>query len=216
MEDINLVDTWPNRSSCPLTIPWPDQGNPGAIRNLTHASDWLDLIRRCDLHGPVPLVVSERFLLAQKLYAYGWFEYGFIKSGELAAVVALELALLDRYSSQLTDAQVKRRQEKKSTQATQKRRTPMFYELLRHLVDSAGLTDDALPSARLYGSPVVSRLYESEEERARRKRTLVGPPVTLVGIRNGLAHGDPYDSMPWGGLLELVRDLIGFAYQDIR
>ncbi|WP_235578748.1 hypothetical protein [Rhodanobacter sp. Root627] len=156
-----------------------------------------------------------RFSLAQKLYAYGWFEYGFIKSGELAAVVALELALLDRYGSQVTGAQAKKR-KKDPAQATTKPRAPMFYDLLRYMVDSEGLTDSALPSARIYGSPVVSRLYESDKERETRKGTLIGPPITLVGIRNGLAHGDPYDGMPWGGLLELVRDLIEFAYRDIR
>jgi hypothetical protein len=28
-----------------------------------------------------------------------------------------------------------------------------------------------------------------------------------------LAHGDPFDGLPTGGLLELVRDLINFAYR---
>jgi hypothetical protein len=28
-----------------------------------------------------------------------------------------------------------------------------------------------------------------------------------------MAHGDPFDGFPVGGLLELVRDLITFAYR---
>ena len=29
-----------------------------------------------------------------------------------------------------------------------------------------------------------------------------------------MAHGDPFDGLPVGGLLELVRDLINYAYRD--
>jgi hypothetical protein len=37
---------------------------------------------------------------------------------------------------------------------------------------------------------------------------------TLAEHRNTLAHGDPFEGLPTGGLLELVRDLINFAYRD--
>jgi len=29
-----------------------------------------------------------------------------------------------------------------------------------------------------------------------------------------MAHGDPFEGLPTAGLLELVRDLIDFAYRD--
>jgi len=205
---------WPDRSFNPLTVPWPEPGNPGAIRQIGCPSAWIELIRSCDLPGAVPQIVSARFVLAQKLYAYGWMEYGFIKSGELTAVVALELALLERYGRLVSDAQAMKR-KKGPTKPSANPRSPMFHNLLHFMVENDGLTDGALPSALLYGGPVVARLYEGEKEREARKDTLVGPPTTLVGIRNGLAHGDPYDGLPWGGLLELVRDLIEYAYRDM-
>jgi hypothetical protein len=34
------------------------------------------------------------------------------------------------------------------------------------------------------------------------------------GVGIGLAHGYPFDGFPNGGLLELVRDLIDFAYRE--
>ena len=37
---------------------------------------------------------------------------------------------------------------------------------------------------------------------------------SLSQRRNGMAHGDPFDGLPVGGLLELVRDLINYAYRD--
>jgi hypothetical protein len=37
---------------------------------------------------------------------------------------------------------------------------------------------------------------------------------SLASIRNDLAHGYPFDGFPYAGLLELVRDLIDYAYRD--
>ncbi|WP_293682825.1 hypothetical protein [uncultured Phenylobacterium sp.] len=37
---------------------------------------------------------------------------------------------------------------------------------------------------------------------------------TLADRRNAMAHGDPFEGLPVGGLLELVRDLIEYAYRE--
>jgi hypothetical protein len=64
---------------------------------------------------------------------------------------------------------------------------------------------------------VVVNLYESEEAREGTpwKDLVPERPMTLVEIRNRAAHADPFDTMPWGGLLEVVRDVIEYAYRDI-
>jgi hypothetical protein len=36
----------------------------------------------------------------------------------------------------------------------------------------------------------------------------------VSAIRNDLAHGIPFRELPWAGLLELVRDLINYAYRE--
>jgi hypothetical protein len=36
----------------------------------------------------------------------------------------------------------------------------------------------------------------------------------LAEIRNQLAHGYPFDGLAYAGLLELVRDLIEYAYRN--
>jgi hypothetical protein len=38
---------------------------------------------------------------------------------------------------------------------------------------------------------------------------------TLAQIRNNLAHGYPFDGLPLAGLLELIRDLIEYAFRDM-
>jgi hypothetical protein len=37
---------------------------------------------------------------------------------------------------------------------------------------------------------------------------------SLSDLRNESAHGAPFDGFPQSGLLELVRDLIDYAYRD--
>jgi len=36
----------------------------------------------------------------------------------------------------------------------------------------------------------------------------------MADLRNESAHGAPFDGLPQAGLLELVRDLIDYAYRD--
>ena len=72
------------------------------------------------------------------------------------------------------------------------------------MVERDGLTEETLlPINRRCGLPssVIGRLIGE-----------VKPG--LSHIRNDLAHGAPLDGFPWSGLLELVRDLIDYAYRD--
>jgi hypothetical protein len=39
-------------------------------------------------------------------------------------------------------------------------------------------------------------------------------PNALNVIRNGIAHGYPFSNMPWGGLMEAVRDIIEHAFRN--
>jgi len=78
-----------------------------------------------------------------------------------------------------------------------------FDDLLHHMVAHDGLTDDKVPMNKRCGpgSVVVGRLTGDLKP-------------SLAEIRNSLAHGDPFDGLPWAGLLELARDLIDYAYRD--
>jgi hypothetical protein len=71
-----------------------------------------------------------------------------------------------------------------------------FARLLKHmLVD--GLTDDKIPMVRRYGGTAIGFVSGDASP-------------SLAEIRNRQAHGDPFDGLPYGALLELVRDLIEF------
>ena len=80
------------------------------------------------------------------------------------------------------------------------------------MVEEDGLTDDQLSIFHKYGGgSIVRNLYETSDERKSRGDAL--PPMNLVERRNRSAHGDPFDTMPDAGLIEVVRDLIEYAYR---
>lgn len=76
-----------------------------------------------------------------------------------------------------------------------------FTALLKHMVDSDGLMDAHIPMVMRCGGTAIGQL--TGETR-----------LTLAERRNTLAPGDPFEGLPTGGLLELLRDLINFAYRD--
>ncbi len=74
--------------------------------------------------------------------------------------------------------------------------------LLKYMVEKDGLTDEKVPMIQRYGGTVVDRLTGNSKP-------------SLAEIQNSLAHGDPFDGLLWSGLLELIRDLIHYAYRDV-
>ncbi|MER8523555.1 hypothetical protein NKH56_30170 [Mesorhizobium sp. M1076] len=69
-----------------------------------------------------------------------------------------------------------------------------FAKLLKHMVDGDSLTDAQIPMVTRCGGTAIGQLTGATRP-------------TLGDRRNALAHGDPFEGLPTGGLLELVRDL---------
>ncbi|WP_254914493.1 hypothetical protein [Sphingobium sp. Z007] len=152
------------------------------------------------LNPLVPAIVRLKFQRALKLYYLAWIDGDLIKAGELVALTALELALNDRYGGQVPG---KPRKKLKAGQAPGLADAPpqrSFEALLKHMVDGDGLTDAEIPMIVRCGGTAVGQLIGTTKP-------------TLADRRNALAHGDPFDGLPTSGLIELVRDLIEFAYR---
>lgn len=167
----------------PVLLPWPTQGNAGGgFIHFEKAADWRAFVESLGIDARIPEIVRAKFARAQTLYLLGWVDFSVVKAGELAALIALELALMDRYGDRISK---------------NKRR---FAALLKYMVDADGLTDAQIPMVARCGGSALGQL--TGETRP-----------SLAERRNSLAHGDPFDGLPTGGLLELVRDLINFAYR---
>lgn len=151
--------------------------------SFARAADWRAFIENLGIDPRIPQIVQVRFARAQTLYLLGWIDLSLIKAGELAALIALELAVMDRYGGKVSKG-------KRS-----------FAKLLKHMVEVDGLTDGDIPMVTRCNGTAVGQLTGSNHP-------------TLAERRNLLAHGDPFDGLPTGSLLELVRDLIDYAYRD--
>jgi hypothetical protein len=128
---------------------------------------------------------------AFKLYLLAWIDFDLIKASELVALTTLELALTDRYG------------ESKNKQVRDRLGNISFPLLLRYMVEGDKRIDELLPVNRRCGLGSVVRLLTGE----------IRP--TLAEIRNELAHGYLFDGLPRAGLLEVIRDLIEYAYRGM-
>jgi hypothetical protein len=168
----------------PLALPWPVPGNPGGFIEFSSPAQWRAFVLSLSLPPGIPDIVAAKFRRAQMLYFLAWLYFDVIKAGELMALATLELALNDRYGDK-----VKKRGGYRS-----------FAELLAYMVQD-GLTDDKIPMVKRSGGSAIGFVNGNTKP-------------SLAEIRNKQAHGDPFDGLPYGGLLELVRDLIAYAYRD--
>lgn len=172
-------------SSGPLILPWPMPENLAGFVSFANFADWRDFVLQFSLRDTIPQIVSAKFERAQKLYVLTWIDFDLIKAGELVALTALELALKDRYGDKVKD----------------KKGNINFARLLNYMAKHDGLTDETFPMNRRCGGGSVVDLLVGKRN------------PSLADIRNDMAHGHPFDGLPWSGLLELVRDLIEHAYR---
>ncbi len=156
---------------------------PGGFLQFDDPEAWRSFIVNLGIDDRVPDIVRAKFARAQTLYLMGWIDLDVLKAGELAALIALELTLMDRYGDQIP----------------KNRRS--FATLLTHMADVDGLTDGNIPMILRTGGTAIGFVTGQAKP-------------SLSQRRNSMAHGDPFDGLPVGGLLELVRDLINYAYRD--
>ncbi|MCB1986740.1 MAG: hypothetical protein H6936_15955 [Burkholderiales bacterium] len=189
----DIFSTTIDRTTNPFVIFWPGTKDVAEPHVFYVISDWRNFLSKLALNRQVPMIVAQKFDRARRLYFLSWFDMDIIKAGELAALMALELALRDVYPSVYN----RRNKNGRLIHAYLK-------DGLKHMVENDGLKDEALPTYKKCPGAVISNLYREEGDQT----------GTLVGTRNSLAHGDPFDALPRSGLLEVVRDLIDYMYRN--
>ena len=124
----------------PLELIWPSPAGAVSVLRFETPDQWRAFIDALGVHPAIPQIVIGKFARAQSLYLLGWIDLGLVKAGELAALIALELALTDRCGGAYP--------ARKSSFAT----------LLRHLVEKDGLTDAVIPMVAKCGGTAVGQL----------------------------------------------------------
>ena len=118
-----------DQSPGPLVVPWPVPGNPGGFVSFANFAEWRAFVMHLGLRETIPDIVATKFERARKLHLLAWIDFDLIKAGELVALTALELALMDRYGPG----------------AKAKYGNMAFAHLLRYMPEHDGLTDDKVP-----------------------------------------------------------------------
>ena len=171
----------------PLVVPWPLPGQPAGFMSFGSFSDWLRFVNDLALPEGVPDIVRLKYERSQKVLLLTWIDFDLIKAAELISLTALELALTDRYALQT-----------KKTYGVSN-----LAHLLRYLPEHDGLTEDKIGMNRRCGSHAIIDFLTGARK------------PSLATVRNDGAHGEPFDGFPISGLIELVRDLIAYAYRDV-
>lgn len=184
-----------------LVLYWPAPGLPLSRLEFASLEEWRRFVEGMALDPLIPSVVHLKFQRALKLYYMAWIDGDLIKAGELVALTALELALNDRYGEHVPGRPRKKLKAGQAPTFTEKPPQRSFAALLKHMVDGDGLTDANIPMIVRCGGTAIGQLTGTTKP-------------TLADRRNALAHGDPFDGLPTSGLIELVRDLIDFAYRS--
>ena len=185
---VEAVSVVAKRVDGPLIVPWPMPGALGGFVSFETFGEWLRLVETLGLGDHVPQIVAAKYIRAQKLLLLSWIDYDLVKAAELVAMTALELALHDRYATRVKAAYGR----------------VNLAHLLRFMPEHDGLTDDKVAMNRRCGGGTVIGLLTGARS------------PSLAEIRNDGAHGYPFDGFPQSGLIELVRDLIEYAYRDMR
>ncbi len=205
-----------DRSSDPFVFWTPVPENPLSHEPFNTITEWREFVLSHNLHASIPAKIVEKFQLAQRVYFLAWIDGHLIKAGELVALTALEAALKSRYGTEMREKKLKEIIEQEKRGGKKKKipaNFPQLNALLDHMVRSDGLAYGKIPMIKKYGIKTMEDPDKAKTSRTVRKRMPEGPMI-LSRIRNSLAHGNPLDCMPWGGLLELVHDLIEYAYRD--
>jgi hypothetical protein len=169
----------------PFVLAWPTDTTPAGFLYFPTATEWRAFVASLRLPHGIPEIVAAKYRRAQMLYFLAWLYPDLIKAGELVSLTTLELALRDRYGLRIKSG----------------KHQPSFATLLKYMVDQ-GLADRDIPMVRRSGGTVIGFLTGENQP-------------SLSQRRNLLAHGDPFDGLPCSGLLELVRDLIIYVYQEM-
>jgi len=152
-----------------------------------HITEWRDYLLSLQIRSAkVPAIHAGAYHVALRMLLLAWADASLIKPAELQALRSLESALRGVYFQALFE----RRPASKPKLVPEKFR-PGLGDFLDYMAAHDGL------DATLHN--------ESKKKTGN----------ALSVIRNVMAHGDPFNSLPWGGLFEAVRDVMEHAHRNI-
>src|SRR3546814_17734513 len=91
LPQIDLIDR-----AEPIFLPWPTPGNPGGFVRFEKPIEWRSFIESLGIDTRISGISGSKFARAQTLYLLGWVDFGLNTAGELAALNAFEMGVMDK------------------------------------------------------------------------------------------------------------------------
>ena len=159
-----------------------------------HITEWRGYLLSLQIRSAkVPVIPADAYHVALRMLLLAWADTCLIKPAELQALRSLESALRGVYFQALFEcrraSKPKRRRASKPKLVREK-----FHPGLGDFLDYMAAHDD------------LDTALHNESKKT------TGNALSI--IRNGLAHGDPFNGWPWGGLFESVHEVITHAYRN--
>jgi hypothetical protein len=139
-----------------------DTGNVGGFVSFEKATDWRALVRTRILE-----IKRAKFARAQPLYLLGWVDFSVIRAGELSALIALELAVMELYGCRIS--------KKKRNLAAMR----------RHMAEVDGLTDAQIPIVVRWGGSAVGQLIGDVHQTLTERRNALAHGDAFYGMPTG-------------------------------
>lgn len=167
-----------------------------------HVTEWRDYLLSLQIQSTnVPTSHVRAFHDALRLMLLAWIEPATIKSAELQALRSLEAALTGMYFQSIFEReQTKHKKAREKCGGCKKcvlcstLSRDKFKPWLEKLLDYMAAHDDLDP-----------KLHNECKKKT-------GSALNV--IRNGLAHGNVFNTLPWGGLFESVKAVMEHAYRN--
>ncbi|CDW96321.1 MULTISPECIES: hypothetical protein [unclassified Thiomonas] len=200
--DINLVN--PNLHEKDFIYPRDfGAGRPNkAIFKFRHIAEWREYLLTLQIRSDrVPTIHAVAYHAALHMLLLSWVDGSVTKPAEMQALRSLEAALIGVYFQPLCKREEERRERwlkrcRGCAACVECRKfdREKFRPGLNKLLDYMVAHDELNPALH--------------SEAKKRDRSAINI------IRNGIAHGDLFNALPWGGLFDVVREIIEHAYRN--
>lgn len=137
----------------PLRLIWPTKNSPTDFLEFNTYAEWRRFVDGFSLRSAARLIVTNKYRRAQRMYLLAWLDFDIVKAAELAALVALELALQNQYGGEARKLRPPIKVAKPEGPGSLGLRF-----LLTYMIQHDGLTADALPPLRRPGKDLLERI----------------------------------------------------------
>jgi hypothetical protein len=204
--DVSLInkDQWAKEFSYPGDFGQGTQNK--AILPFANVCEWRDYLLTLQIRSNgIPSIYVDKFNIALRILFLAWVDANIIKAAELQALLSMECALHGAYFRVLFNDEQEKRTALRG-KCTKNREFCTFNNYCKPINDTSFYPGLCRYLDYMVAHDDLPRIYHSKEKK--------NDCSALYIIRNYLGHGATQSNLPWGGLVDVIREVIEHAYRN--